>query len=141
MEEQKSTPPPQIKCPKCGSNQFYAGKKGFSGKKAVTGAVLTGGIGLHAGTIGSNKIKITCLNCGTVYSPEQTSENSIVTGTQTPKIAPKSNFKAARVLSYIVAGICWFAAFGLLIGLTASDKETRSGMLTNKILFPSLLNF
>jgi predicted nucleic-acid-binding Zn-ribbon protein len=61
--------PPEIKCPKCGSNQFVAGKKGFSGKKAVAGAVLTGGIGLLAGTIGSNKIKITCLNCGHVYQP------------------------------------------------------------------------
>lgn len=61
--------PPEIKCPKCGSTQFVAGKKGFSGKKAVAGAVLTGGIGLLAGTIGSNKIKITCLNCGNVYMP------------------------------------------------------------------------
>ena len=30
----------------------------------MTGAVLTGGIGLLAGFVGSNKVKITCLKCG-----------------------------------------------------------------------------
>ena len=60
---------PEIKCPKCGSTQLTANKKGFSGKKAVGGALLTGGIGLLAGTIGSNKIKITCLACGHQFKP------------------------------------------------------------------------
>lgn len=54
----------QTRCPKCGSTQLTADKKGFSGKKAVAGAVLTGGIGLLAGTIGSNKVMVTCLGCG-----------------------------------------------------------------------------
>lgn len=49
--------------------QISEDKKGFSGTKAVAGAVLTGGIGLLAGTIGSNKIKITCLRCGHVFNP------------------------------------------------------------------------
>jgi hypothetical protein len=62
-------PPNEICCPKCGSNQITANKKGFSGQKAVAGAVLTGGIGLLAGTIGSNKILITCLNCGNQFKP------------------------------------------------------------------------
>lgn len=53
-----------VKCPKCGSTQLSASKKGFSGKNAVAGAVLTGGIGFLAGTIGSNKIIVTCLACG-----------------------------------------------------------------------------
>ena len=61
--------PNEIRCPKCGSSQLTANKKGFSGKKAVAGAVLTGGIGLLAGTIGSNKIIITCLNCGNQFKP------------------------------------------------------------------------
>lgn len=60
---------PVVHCPKCGSTQITANKKGFSGTKAVAGAVITGGIGLLAGTIGSNKIKITCLNCGKVFAP------------------------------------------------------------------------
>lgn len=38
--------------------------KGFSGGKALAGAVLTGGIGLLAGTIGSKDVNITCLKCG-----------------------------------------------------------------------------
>ena len=59
----------QVKCPKCGSTQISADKKGFSGTKAVAGAALTGGIGLLAGTIGSNKVKITCLRCGHVFNP------------------------------------------------------------------------
>ncbi|HXS59006.1 MAG TPA: hypothetical protein VN726_22940 [Hanamia sp.] len=60
---------PPIHCPKCNSTQITANKKGFSGTKAFGGAVLTGGIGLLAGTIGSNKIKITCLACGHEFKP------------------------------------------------------------------------
>ncbi len=59
----------EIKCPKCKSTQLTANKKGFSGKQALGGAVLTGGVGLLAGTIGSNKIKITCLACGHQFKP------------------------------------------------------------------------
>jgi len=61
--------PDQIRCPKCSSTQITANKKGFSGGKAVAGAVLTGGVGLLAGTIGSNKVLITCLNCGNQFKP------------------------------------------------------------------------
>lgn len=43
MEEDK------LYCPKCGSSQLVANKKGFGAGKALTGAVLTGGIGLLAG--------------------------------------------------------------------------------------------
>lgn len=53
-----------IKCPKCNSTQLSANKKGFSGKNAIAGMVLTGGVGFLAGTIGSNKVIITCLKCG-----------------------------------------------------------------------------
>ncbi len=56
--------PASITCPKCGSAQLFAGKKGFSGKKAVAGAIVTGGIGVLAGTIGSNQVLLTCLACG-----------------------------------------------------------------------------
>ena len=40
-----------------------------SAKKAAAGAVLAGGIGLLAGTIGSNKIELTCLSCGNKWRP------------------------------------------------------------------------
>lgn len=67
----------ELLCPKCGSNKLSANKKGFSGGKAVAGAVLTGGIGLLAGTIGSNKIKITCLSCGHEFKPGQDKKSVI----------------------------------------------------------------
>lgn len=59
----------EIHCPRCGSTQITANKKGFSGKKAAAGVLATGGIGLLAGTIGSAKILITCLNCGCQFKP------------------------------------------------------------------------
>jgi len=59
----------KIKCPRCGSDQLTTAKKGFSGKKAVVGGILTGGIGILAGTIGSNKIKVYCINCGHSWIP------------------------------------------------------------------------
>jgi predicted nucleic-acid-binding Zn-ribbon protein len=59
----------ELKCPKCQSTQLSANKKGFSAGKAAAGAILTGGIGLAAGAIGSNKILITCLNCGHEFKP------------------------------------------------------------------------
>lgn len=65
----------EIQCPKCGSSDLTANKKGFSGKKAVAGALLTGGVGLLAGTLGSNKVKITCLKCGHEFLPGQDRES------------------------------------------------------------------
>ena len=56
-----------LHCPRCKSTQLSSNKKGFSGSKALAGAVLTGGIGLLAGTIGSGDVVITCLNCGHKY--------------------------------------------------------------------------
>lgn len=54
-------------CPKCLSTQLHSQHKGFSGGKALAGAVLTGGIGLLAGTIGSKDIQVTCLKCGNKF--------------------------------------------------------------------------
>ena len=51
-------------CPKCGSRELHAEHKGFSGGKALAGVLVTGGIGLLAGTIGSRNTQITCLKCG-----------------------------------------------------------------------------
>ena len=67
MEEQED----KLHCPNCGSSQLTANKKGFGAGKAVTGAILTGGIGLLAGFIGSGNVKVTCLKCGCTWSPGQ----------------------------------------------------------------------
>jgi hypothetical protein len=58
-----------IQCPKCGSKQLTANKKGFGLGKAVTGAVAAGPVGLLGGFVGSRKVKITCLKCGHSWSP------------------------------------------------------------------------
>ena len=51
-------------CPKCYSTSLSTNKKGFGLGKAVVGAALVGPVGLVAGGIGSQKVKVTCLNCG-----------------------------------------------------------------------------
>lgn len=56
-------------CPKCGSSNIHADKKGFSMKKGLVGGILLGGYGLLAGTVGSNKIRLTCLDCGCQFKP------------------------------------------------------------------------
>jgi len=65
----KSTNASTVICPKCRSNQITAQKQGFGLGKAAVGGILTGGIGLLAGFIGSRKIYITCLNCGHKWNP------------------------------------------------------------------------
>ena len=64
INQQQAIQEEYLCCPKCGSKELHSDKKGFSGGKALAGAVLTGGIGLLAGTIGSKDIQITCLKCG-----------------------------------------------------------------------------
>jgi len=54
-------------CPKCKSKELHAEKNGFNIAKAIGGAVLTGGVGLLAGTIGSKDIYLTCLKCGNKF--------------------------------------------------------------------------
>jgi DNA-directed RNA polymerase subunit RPC12/RpoP len=68
-----------IQCYKCGSTELTAQKKGYSGGKALGGALLTGGIGLLAGTIGSKKINITCLKCGHKFKPGEDKKSMIKT--------------------------------------------------------------
>ncbi len=53
-----------VYCPKCYSTSLSTNKKGFGAGKALVGLVALGPIGLAAGAIGSQKVKVTCLNCG-----------------------------------------------------------------------------
>ncbi|HRY32063.1 MAG TPA: hypothetical protein P5531_03745 [Bacteroidales bacterium] len=59
----------RVCCPKCGSDQIVAQKKGFGVGKAAVGAILVGGIGLAAGAIGSKKIYLVCMSCGHRFNP------------------------------------------------------------------------
>ncbi len=51
-------------CPKCHSTSLSANKKGFGIGKAVIGASVAGPLGLVAGNLGAQKIRVTCLKCG-----------------------------------------------------------------------------
>jgi|GEM_PF-6013632 len=62
----------QIACPRCGSNQVIANKKGFNVGQALVGgiaSVATGGIGAVAGFWGSNEIRLNCLSCSNRWKP------------------------------------------------------------------------
>ena len=48
--------PNDVKCPKCGSTQIHAEKRGFT---------------LTTGLIGSRSIYLTCLACGKQFKPGQ----------------------------------------------------------------------
>lgn len=59
-------------CPKCFLGYMQAvGERtgGFSGGKAVVGAIIAGPIGLAAGALGKKKITYRCNRCG--YTVEQ----------------------------------------------------------------------
>lgn len=56
-------------CPKCESQAVSVNTQKFGVGKAFTGAILTGGVGLLAGGIGRNNIKLTCLSCGNKWKP------------------------------------------------------------------------
>ena len=66
-----------IRCPICGSTSLHSEKKGFSLKKSIVGGVIFGGVGLLGGLLGSQKIEITCLNCGYRFKPGDSFENKI----------------------------------------------------------------
>ena len=58
-----------IRCPRCGSTQLTANKKGFSLLKGALGVATIGGYGVVAAGHGKNKVLITCLNCGKQFKP------------------------------------------------------------------------
>lgn len=59
----------EIHCPKCGSTQLAANKKGFGVGKSLVGGMIAGPVGLLGGLMGSNKVIITCLKCGYKFKP------------------------------------------------------------------------
>lgn len=54
-------------CPKCNSYNISINKKGFGVGKATFGVVSCGVLGLLGGFIGSNDVKMQCLNCGNKF--------------------------------------------------------------------------
>jgi DNA-directed RNA polymerase subunit RPC12/RpoP len=60
-----------IRCPKCGSSQIHAHKRGFKTGRAAAGFLITGWLDVTAiaGAAGMNKIRLTCLKCGNEFKP------------------------------------------------------------------------
>ena len=60
-----------IRCPKCGSTQIHAEKRGFKTGRAIAGGLITGNllITLAAGGIGKDNIELTCIKCGNKFKP------------------------------------------------------------------------
>lgn len=117
--------PNNIKCPKCASTQLFFDKKGFSGKKAVVGAVLTGGIGLLAGTLGSKKIVANCLACGNKFSPS--TEKYIAPVPQKPLT------RSGQKVNTFSFGLITFALL-LFFFFTVNDTGFSFGMFL--LMFP-----
>ena len=109
-------------CPKCESSQITANKKGFSGTKAVAGAILTGGIGLLAGTLGSNKIILTCLACGHRFRPGEG---------KTKYLTPVQNYSDQKVYSKPIENYTQSTSQGQ----QTQDKNTGIGCLVIIIIF------
>lgn len=106
MEEDK------LYCPNCGSSHLTADKKGFGLGKAVTGAVLTGGVGLLAGFIGSGNVKITCLKCGSQWSPGQLRTEPLTPKPEAEKKREEGTTSAAGCLilgGVIIIALLYFA--------------------------------
>jgi len=114
-----------IKCPKCSSTQLFFDKKGFSGKKAVVGAVLTGGIGLLAGTLGSNKVVANCLACGTKFSPSTQKYVAAVPQKPLTRFQQKVNTFSFGLITFV-----------LLILFLTTLADTGFSFLMFLLLFP-----
>jgi|TARA_B100001964_G_scaffold15780_1_gene16302 hypothetical protein len=58
-----------LRCRECGSKQLTSNKQGYGWKKGVAVGVCTVGVGFFAGFINSNKVWLTCLQCGHRWKP------------------------------------------------------------------------
>ena len=128
----------EIRCPKCNSNQLTSDKKGFSGKNAVAGAVLTGGIGLLAGTLGSNKVKITCLACGKEFKPGEGKTVTIPISSH-EKFGQESNISESSELDFIDQRILeLFSKEGKLVAVKYHKEVKHLGWRESKIYVENL---
>ena len=111
-----------LQCAKCGSSQLSANKKGFSGTKAVGGAILTGGIGLLAGTHGSNKILITCLSCGHQFKPGQDKQGKQTKLRNDRENAKKMAATMKKPLFWVII-VCLLIVTGIVFGGDKAEAE------------------
>nr|WP_321405404.1 zinc ribbon domain-containing protein [uncultured Carboxylicivirga sp.] len=111
----KTTNEKLLKCPKCKSTRLTDNKKGFSAGKAVAGAVLAGGVGILAGAIGSNKVQITCLNCGHKFMPGEDADNARAKRIEKAKAQKASQELQWKMMKSPIFWIILVIAVGLYI--------------------------
>lgn len=88
-------PPDEIRCPRCGSTQVHPEKRGWD----LSLGLLAGVVGLAAGGLRRNEIRLTCLKCGYNFRPGETIAS------------PRKSelFKVAFVIVIILLVIAFFA--------------------------------
>ena len=134
-----------VKCPKCGSTQVSAQKRGFSGGKAAAGVILTGGVGGLAGLHGADKIEVHCMKCGHHWNPVEQAKQETYQRQQaadTYKKAWKTAFYTAYEAGDLEAAesILRLQRGAMLqeIGMDAIYKklkgEDRAGLVINLII-------
>jgi hypothetical protein len=138
-------------CPKCFSKDLHTEQKGFSGGKALAGALLTGGIGLLAGTIGSKDVQITCLKCGLKFKAGEArihkkDDNEEIDG-ELKRMIESGNMLAATKYYSIIAR-CDLAdakkyldSYAERHGIRPSNKAGCAGVLLLLIITASSLIF
>jgi len=57
----------KVKCPKCGSEQITVTNRGYNSDWGILCCILTGGLGLLFGLIGSGEPVRVCTNCKTRF--------------------------------------------------------------------------
>lgn len=98
-----------VDCPKCGSTQIMATKKGFGVGKAAVGAVLLGPIGLAGGMMGSNQIMLSCMKCGHQWKPGET---TVTNKKPINHRVTSAKVKIMSLVERIATGVFAFIVFG-----------------------------
>ena len=84
-------------CPQCGGKLVPVGERtgGFSGTKAVVGAVLVGPMGVAAGATGKKLVTLQCVKCGyTIETDEKTAREAAEFGEAFERYC---NFHASKI--------------------------------------------
>lgn len=125
-----------VKCPKCSSDQVAAQKKGFSGGKAIAGAIIAGPVGALAGTHGSGKIKVHCLECGHSWDPTKERERGIQEANQ--KAFQEINQWRGSVIRYFDDGKIDEAEKTYLSRLSFTEKVPDINSAVKKLKFETI---
>jgi|MudIll2142460700_1097286.scaffolds.fasta_scaffold1175655_1 ribosomal protein S27E len=97
----------KVGCPKCGSTQIHAGKRGWN---------------IRSGLRGMNQIVLTCLECGQVFASGQGQGRD--EGMSTEPGATRS--RASQVFFLCFGLLCVYGGYGLYTDLARLEREGGS---------------